>query len=695
MGACASAPREGASELAVGPDGITSGSRAASGRAASKGSKGVKTGDARRGRDMQLSSDSPRAKHEAPRSARERRVRGGSLAAVVGTSDATRLPDASSIRPSDAFESPDRVATGGLRPLADRRDSARLAFPDVHLDAHERPANPYARSWPRWLIEHAGDVLAETRPRVVSSYLKIGKVGQGTYGAVYRGYDLERRRHVALKKIKMQNMDDDTLRFICREIITLRSVKHPNVVELLDVAVADAPGAAGEEDEASRVVYLSFEFVEHDLAGLLSATRRRGMRPGQTKRVMLQLFSALAHCHERGVLHRDVKGSNLLVDNDGNVKLADFGLAVRRAPGDREPLTSTVVTLWYRPPELLLGATAYDERADMWSAGCLLAELLMGKPAFAGQTEVEQLHRIFQTCGSEGAARVAERLGGFPIGAPSGPTYPRRLRETFAESPNVDPHALDLLDALLSLDPRDRGSAAEATRHPYFSAEPVPEPLSLAHMPNSHEYTVRHNIAKSRSSGVSWTRGLVLNEGDDVGGDDDDAASEIHSRSSRGSSLRSGDNPRSDRSAGDLHLRGHQPRSLFEAAAMEALRKRRGGRELAALATRHRGRGDGLISLAVRSTSAGMGLGLHRARTGTPARHVRGDAEFAEGFARSRGSGSSTEGVRDRGDTARSKEAAAAEEANRKAKRSTAVMDDFTSDSAHNTGGSSSSERER
>ena len=622
MGACASAPRESASELAMGPHDITSGSSARDARAASKCSKREEADDARRGRDTRF-SDSPAEKHEAPRSE--------SLAAVFGTSDATRRRVASLIRPSDAFESPDRIATGGSLPQRDRRDSARSSTPDLDLEAHERPANPYAPSWPWWLTEHAGDALAEMRPRVVSSYLMIRRVGHGTYGAVYRGYDLERRRDVALKKIKLQKMDDDTLRFICREIIALRSLKHPNVVELLDVVVADAPEAAGKEDKASCVVYLSFEFVEHDLAGLLSATRRRGMRPGQMKRVVLQLFSALAHCHERGVLHRDVKGSNLLVDNDGNVKLADFGLATRRLPEDREPLTSAVVTLWYRPPELLLGATKYDEGVDMWSAGCLLAELLLGKPAFQGQTEVEQLHRIFQTCGSEGAASVAERLGGYTIGAPSGPTYPRRLRERFAESPNiVDPHALDLVDALLSLDPRDRGSAAEAMRNPYFTAEPAPEPLSLAHMPNSHEYTVRHNISKARSSGVSWTRGLVLNEGDNFGGDDTPSA--IHSQSS---SFRSSTDSRSGRSTGKLHLRGHQPRSLFEAAAIEALQKRRGGRELAAVAIRDRGRGDGLLSLAVRSTGARMGMGMDGAKTGGPARHVVGDAEFAEGFAQS------------------------------------------------------------
>jgi serine/threonine protein kinase len=103
---------------------------------------------------------------------------------------------------------------------------------------------------------------------------------------------------------------------------------------------------------------------------------------------MQQLLSGLDHCHTHGVLHRDIKGANLLINNDGILKIADFGLATFFNPNQKQQLTSRVVTLWYRPPELLLGSTNYGPAVDLWSAGCILAELLAGKPIMPGRTEV-------------------------------------------------------------------------------------------------------------------------------------------------------------------------------------------------------------------------------------------------------------------------------------------------------------------
>lgn len=115
----------------------------------------------------------------------------------------------------------------------------------------------------------------------------------------------------------------------------------------------------------------------------------------QVKCYMQQLLSGLHHCHERGILHRDIKGSNLLIDNKGVLKIADFGLANSFPPKQKHPLTNRVVTLWYRAPELLLGSTDYGVGIDLWSAGCLLAEMFVGRPIMPGRTEVNLFHIIF------------------------------------------------------------------------------------------------------------------------------------------------------------------------------------------------------------------------------------------------------------------------------------------------------------
>ncbi|GKA42354.1 probable serine/threonine-protein kinase, partial [Tanacetum coccineum] len=207
---------------------------------------------------------------------------------------------------------------------------------------------------------------------------------------------------------------------MAREIIVLHRLDHPNVMKLEGLLTSRVPGN----------LYLVFEYMEHDLAGLAASPMVK-FTEAQIKCYMQQLLCGLEHCHNRGVLHRDIKGSNLLIDNNGNLKIGDFGLATIFSSNQRQPLTSRVVTLWYRPPQLLLGATDYGIAVDLWSTGCILAELFAGKPIMPERTEVEQLHKIFKLCGSPSEEYLRKsRLPHATIFKPQQP-YKRCVSETF------------------------------------------------------------------------------------------------------------------------------------------------------------------------------------------------------------------------------------------------------------------------
>ena len=206
------------------------------------------------------------------------------------------------------------------------------------------------------------------------------QIGQGTYSNVYKARDNITGKIVALKKVRFDNLEPESVKFMAREIVILRRLDHPNVIKLEGLVTS----------RMSCSLYLVFEYMEHDLAGLAASPGVK-FTVEQVKCYMQQLLSGLEHCHKRNVLHRDIKGSNLLLDNGGILKIADFGLATVFNPKHKHPMTSRVVTLWYRPPELLLGATDYSVGIDLWSAGCILAELLAGKPIMPGRTEVLRL----------------------------------------------------------------------------------------------------------------------------------------------------------------------------------------------------------------------------------------------------------------------------------------------------------------
>ncbi|XP_050209988.1 probable serine/threonine-protein kinase At1g09600 isoform X2 [Mercurialis annua] len=312
-------------------------------------------------------------------------------------------------------------------------------------------------------------------------------VGQGTYSSVYNARDLETNKIVALKKVRFANMDPESVRFMAREIIILRRLDHPNVMKLEGIITSKMSGS----------LYLIFEYMEHDLAGLL-ATPGIKFTEAQIKCYMKQLLHGLEYCHSRGVLHRDIKGSNLLIDHNGVLKIGDFGLATFYNHPQKQPLTSRVVTLWYRPPELLLGATNYGVSVDLWSTGCILAELFAGKPIMPGRTEVEQLHKIFKLCGSPSEEYWKKsKLPHATIFKPQQP-YKRKVSETFKDFPSS---TLALLDVLLAVEPEGRGTAHSALSSEFLTTQPFPsEPSSLPKYPPSKEFDVklRNDDAKRR-----------------------------------------------------------------------------------------------------------------------------------------------------------------------------------------------------
>ncbi|PON68017.1 Serine/threonine protein kinase [Parasponia andersonii] len=351
-----------------------------------------------------------------------------------------------------------------------------------------------AAGWPSWLVAVAGEAIRGWVPRRADSFEKLDKIGQGTYSNVYRARDLDQKKVVALKKVRFDNLEPESVRFMAREIHILRRLDHPNVIKLEGLVTS----------RMSCNLYLVFEYMEHDLAGLASHPGLK-FTEAQVKCYMQQLLCGLDHCHSRGVLHRDIKGSNLLIDNNGILKIADFGLASFFDPHQNQPLTSRVVTLWYRPPELLLGATYYGTAVDLWSTGCILAELYAGKPIMPGRTEVEQLHKIFKLCGSPSEDYWRKsKLPHATIFKPQQP-YRRCVAETFKEFPAP---ALALMETLLSIDPADRGSAASALKSEFFTMKPLPcDPSILPKYPPSKEFDAKVRDEEARRQVAVGSKG--------------------------------------------------------------------------------------------------------------------------------------------------------------------------------------------
>lgn len=283
-------------------------------------------------------------------------------------------------------------------------------------------------------------------------YEKVEKIGEGTYGTVYKAKDRESGDIVALKIVRLDEDDEGVPSAALREICILKELKHPNIVRLLDVL------------HRSLRLTMVFEYCDQDLKKYFDGLATV-ISPKTVQSFYFQLLRGLAYCHRHNIFHRDLKPQNILISKKGELKLADFGLA--RAFGIPVRIFSAeVVTLWYRPPEVLMGAQVYTTSIDIWSAGCIFAEMAnSGRPLFPGSDVDEQLKRIFKLVGTP-TERNWSNISRLPE-YKEFPPYPPAPFSVVV--PSLPPSGIDLLKRHLVPCPKGRISSEDAMRHEYFS----------------------------------------------------------------------------------------------------------------------------------------------------------------------------------------------------------------------------------
>lgn len=322
-----------------------------------------------------------------------------------------------------------------------------------------------------------------SKNRTESIYERVLQVGEGTYGKVYKARNTITNKLVALKKLRLQGEREGFPITSIREIKLLQSFNHPNVSTIKEIMV-----------ESQKIIYMIFEYADNDLSGLL-LNKQIKISSAQSKHIFKQILQGIEYLHDNSILHRDIKGSNILIDNKGSLKITDFGLA-RKIDTNSNPIrdyTNRVITIWYRPPELLLGTTNYGPEVDMWGCGCLLVELYNKSALFQGTNELEQLEAIFKIMGSptlEQWPNIFDMPWFFMVMPQQVNKYPAVFERDYKEILETD-KCFELAQGLLRYDQSTRLTASQALKCEYFTEDPQPEPLILDGAISCHEFEVK------------------------------------------------------------------------------------------------------------------------------------------------------------------------------------------------------------
>ena len=337
--------------------------------------------------------------------------------------------------------------------------------------------------------------LKEWKCNDPKDYEEIKIVGKGTFGNVHKAQNTKEKRLVALKKVKIFEDEGFPITAL-REILIMKRLNHKNILKLEEVLYTQPK----EKNKKRGNVYLVFPYMDQDLSGV----RMNGIsfNLSQIKYIFYQIMNGIAYLHKCKIIHRDIKSSNILMNTKGEICIGDYGLARKDSKENNKNYTYKVVTLCYRAPELLLGSKNYGTEVDIWSAGCVFAELLTGNILFfVNGKEKDQINKIFSLCGTPNEKNWPgiSNLPNYKDLSQKA-EYKNILRDQFKDNKLVDDITFDLLNRLLELNPKKRITAEEALNHDFFKKETLMcKPEDLPKIDEFHEYQTEKEKREQKS----------------------------------------------------------------------------------------------------------------------------------------------------------------------------------------------------